>query len=62
MPNDIIAAGIDTFFGNVHLHHVLVNKVENRIVVDGILEDAEVDAEEDEEVVVEGHSSQLEPL
>ena len=58
MPNAIIAAGMDTFSGNVHLHHVPVNKVENRIVVDGILEDAE----EDEEVVVEDHSSQLEPL
>ena len=57
MPNAIIAAGMDTFSGNVHLHHVPVNKVEGRIVVDGILEDAEVDAEEDEEVVVEDHSS-----
>ena len=62
MPNAIIATGMDTFSGNVRLHHVLVNKVEDRIVVDGILEDAEVDAEEDEEVVVEDHSSQLEPL
>ena len=62
MPNVIIAAGMDTFSGNVHLHHVPVNKVENRIVVDGILEDAEVGAEEDEEVVVEDHSGQLELL
>ena len=62
MPNAIIAVGMDTFSGNVHLHHVPVNKVESRIVVDGILEDAEVDGEEDEEVVVEDHSSQLEPL
>ena len=54
MLNAIIAAGMDTFSGNVHLHHVPVNKVEDRIVVDGILEE--------EEVVVEDHSSQLEPL
>ena len=62
MPNATIAAGMDTFSGNVHLHHVPVNKVESRIVVDGILEDAEVHTEEDEEVVVEDHSSQLESL
>ena len=62
MPNAIIVAGMDTFSGNVHLHHVPVSKVEGRIVVDGTPEDAEVDAEEDKEVVVEDHSSQLEPL
>ena len=58
MPNAIIAVGMDTFSGNVHLHHGPVNKVESRIVVDGILEDEEVDTE----VVVEDHSSQLELL
>ena len=62
MPNAIIAAGMDTFSGNDCLHHVPVSKVESRIVVDGILEDAKVDVEEDEEVVVEDHSSQLESL
>ena len=57
MPNAIIAAGMDTFSGNVHLHHVPVSKVEGRIVVDGTPEDAEVDAEEDKEVVVEDHNN-----
>ena len=57
MPNAIIAAGMDTSFGNVHLHHIPVSKVEGRIVVDGTPEDAEVDAEEDEEVVVEDRNS-----
>ena len=58
MPNAIIAVGMDAFSGNVHLHHVPVNRVEGRIVVDVILEDAE----EDEEVVVQDHRSQWEPL
>ena len=58
MPNAIIAAGMGTFFRNVRLHHVLVSKVEGRIVVDG----TPGDVEEDEEVVVEDHNNQLEPL
>ena len=62
MPNAIIAVGMDTFSGNVRLHHVSVSKVEGRIVVDGTFEGVEVDAEEDEEVVVEDHNSQLELL
>ena len=62
MPNATIAASMDIFSGNVHLHHVPVNKVGGRIVVDGTLEDVELDAEEDKEVVVEDHNSQLEPI
>ena len=62
MPNAIIATGMDTFSGNVHLHHVPASKVEGRIVVDGTPEDTEVDTEEGKEVVVEDHNSQLELL
>ena len=58
MPNAIIAMGMDTFSRNVRLHHVPVSKVEGRIVVDGTPDNAK----EDEEVVVEDHNNQLEPL
>ena len=63
MPNAIIVAGMDTFTVNVRLHHNCPSEVEDKIVVDGIPEDVEVDEEGDkEEVVVEDHNSQLEPL
>ena len=61
MPNAIIAKGMGIFIGNVHLHHDPQIEVEIRIVVAGILEDAEEVEEEDAEVV-EGDHSQLEPL
>ena len=60
MPNAIIAKGMDTSIGNVHLHHDLQTEVVTRIVAAGILEDAEEAEEEDAEVVEEDHS-QWEP-
>ena len=62
MPNAIITGGMDTLSRNVRMHHVPVSSVENRIMVDGTPMNAEVDAEEDEEMVVEDHNSQSELL
>ena len=56
MPNAIIAKGMDTSIGNVHLQ----TEVVTRIVAAGILEDVEEAKEEDAEVVEEDHS-QWEP-
>ena len=61
-PNAIIAAGTVIFIGSVLLHHNHPNEVADKIVVIRTQEDAEGVAEEDEEVVVEDHNSQLEPL
>ena len=49
MPYAIIAMGMVTMLGSVHLHHARLREVEDRCVVDGQPEDDEVDEEEDNE-------------
>ena len=49
MPYATIATGMVTMLGSVHLHHARLREVEDRCVVNGLLEDAEVDVEEEDE-------------
>ena len=49
IPNAIIAMGMVITLGNVHQHHEHHRDAEDRCVVDGVLEDVEVDGEEEDE-------------
>ena len=49
MSNAIIAMGMVITLGNVHQHHEHHREAEDRCVVNGLLEDVEVDGEEEDE-------------
>ena len=49
MPNAIIAMGMVITLGNVHQHHEHHREAEDICVVDGLLEDAEVNGEEEDQ-------------
>ena len=49
MPNAIIATGMATIIGSIHLHHKPINEVEDEVAVDGTTKD---DVEDEEEYVV----------
>ena len=61
MPNAIIAMGMVITLGNVYQHHEHHKEAEDRCVVDGLLEDTEVDGEEEDEGDVQVPKCQLMP-